>query len=151
MATINLTTKTARVAILDAEKVLTQVDRSPNIAWEDLIEYASNNSGISKAMMSAAVYALENEIQQWIFNGHGIQLGQLGTLYISLNAHAKDTEEEAGVEAVRRLSVKFRQSARLRKLLNTTVSMQTVDDAAASAGTDGSTDSSGSTEEDPFG
>ncbi|MBO4984055.1 MAG: hypothetical protein J6C87_00220 [Bacteroides sp.] len=153
MATISVSTRTANVAFLGEEKVLTSVERLPNILWEQLLEYASNNSGISKSMMSAAVYALENEIQQWIFNGHGIQLGNLGYLYISTSAKAKDTVDEAGAEAVYRLSVKFRQSSKLRNLLNTNVSLQTIG-ATTSTSTDdttnpdsGNTNTGGSTDE----
>ena len=158
MATINVSTRLAMVNFLDEEKYLTQVERFPNIKWEDLITYASNNSGISKSMMSAAVYALENEISQWIFNGHGIQLGTLGTLYISTSAKAKDSEQEAGAEAVYRLAVKFRQSAKLRSLLNSNVSISTVgattttstgDSDDTTSGDDDNTSSGGS--ENPLG
>lgn len=132
MAILNVSTCTTRVAFLNKEKVLTKVERHPNIEWNELIEYASTNSGISKAMMSAAVYALENEIKQWIFNGHGIQLGNLGNLYISTAAKAKDSEEDAGAEAVYRVSVKFRQSSKLRGWLNNSVSLQTVSNRVTS-------------------
>ena len=47
----------------------------------------------------------------------------LGYLYLSVNAKAVETEDEAGAKAVKRISVKFRQSRKLRDKINSNVQL----------------------------
>ncbi|MFS6554150.1 hypothetical protein VPJ68_01340, partial [Parabacteroides distasonis] len=55
--------------------------------------------------------------------GHSLELLNLGTLYLTVKAKATETEEEAGAKAVKRISVKFRQSKKLRDLINSNVKL----------------------------
>lgn len=158
MATIQLKTAQTRVAFLpdDAEqKYVTRAVQYSTIKSEDLIRYASENSGLSKALMAAAFYALQQQVEQFVCNGHAIELGELGTFYISVNAKATDSADEAGSAAVYRLTVKFRQSKKLRELLNSEVTLISPTTATTSTSTDDSgTGDSGTGDEEevnPFG
>ena len=128
MAQLNLTTQKKRIAYLDSEKYITSVVRYSTFTTEEIIEIASENSGIPKAQMSSALYALFQQVKQFVLNGHCIQLGNLGILYVSSNAKAKDTEKEAGASSVYRLALRFRQSKAIRDLINQTVSLNSLDD-----------------------
>jgi nucleoid DNA-binding protein len=127
MAQLNLSTQKKRIAYLDREKYITSVVRYSTLTTEDMIEIASENSGIPKAQMSSALYALFQQVKQFVLNGHCIQLGNLGVLYVSSNAKAKDNEKEAGAASVYRLSLRFRQSKAIRDLINQTVSLNSLD------------------------
>lgn len=123
MGTINLKTSLRRIGFLkeNPEKYVTTVVRYSTIGSEELIKMASENSGIPKAQMAASFYALNQQIEQFVLNGHALEIGSLGTLYLTSNAKASDSREEAGVDSLVRISVRFRQSKKIRNLLNSNV------------------------------
>lgn len=114
-------TRQKRIAYLDTELFMTSSEHYSQIGADEIIEYSSENSGIPKAQMASAFYALNQQIRQFLLNGHSLELPNLGFLYLSVNAKATETEEEAGAKAVTRISVKFRQCKKLRELINTNV------------------------------
>jgi len=127
MAQIQLKTRLSRLALTNENKYFTSAVRYSTISQDDLVKYASENSGLSKANMAAAFYAIAQQIEQFVCNGHGIQLGHLGTLYITTRAKAVDSEREAGAEAVYGLNVRFRQSKYLREHLNANITLNTIE------------------------
>ena len=163
MAQILLKTNYRKLGILDEKKYLTTALRYSTISVDDLIKYAAENSGLSKANVAAVFYALAQQIEQFACNGHSIQLGKLGTLYLTANTKAADTEKEAGANAVESLCIRFRQSKYLRDMLNSNVSLSTItlqdleddkepEDNEDGGGNDsGNTEGSGDDELDPLG
>ena len=149
--------------ILDEKKYLTTALRYSTISVDDLIKYAAENSGLSKANVAAVFYALAQQIEQFACNGHSIQLGKLGTLYLTANTKAADTEKEAGANAVESLCIRFRQSKYLRDMVNSNVSLSTInlqdlednneseDDDEDGGNDSGNTDGGGDDELDPLG
>ena len=118
MSTINIKTNLQRVGFAKADKYITSTVRYSTISTDDLLEYACENSGIPKAQLISSFYAINHQIVQIILNGHSLQLGNLGFFYLSAKTKAVDSEKEAGVEAVEGLVLKFRQSRKLRNLIN---------------------------------
>ena len=163
MAQILLKTNYRKLGILDEKKYLTTALRYSTISVDDLIKYAAENSGLSKANVAAVFYALAQQIEQFACNGHSIQLGKLGTLYLTANTKAVDTEKEAGANAVESLCVRFRQSKYLRDMVNSNVSLSTInlqdlednneseDDDEDGGNDSGNTDGGGDDELDPLG
>ena len=163
MAQILLKTNYRKLGILDEKKYLTTALRYSTISVDDLIKYAAENSGLSKANVAAVFYALTQQIEQFACNGHSIQLGKLGTLYLTANTKAADTEKEAGANAVESLCIRFRQSKYLRDMVNSNVSLSTItlqdleddkepEDNEDGGGNDsGNTDGGGDDELDPLG
>lgn len=125
MGTINLKTSLRSLGFLkeNKEKYITSVVRYSTISSEELITMASENSGISKAQMSASFYALNQQMEQFVLNGHALTIGTLGTIYLSSKAKASETQKGAGADSVVRLSIKFRQSKKVRDLLNSNVNL----------------------------
>ena len=125
MGQINLKTRQQRIAYKDDNKeyFLTSPSQYSRIDADQIIEFSSENSGIPKAQMVSAFYALNQQIEQFLLNGHSLEILNLGYLYLSVNAKAVETEEEAGAKAVKRISVKFRQSKKLRDLINSNVQL----------------------------
>ena len=163
MAQILLKTNYRKLGILDEKKYLTTAFRYSTISVDDLIKYAAENSGLSKANVAAVFYALAQQIEQFACNGHSIQLGKLGTLYLTANTKAADTEKEAGANAVESLCIRFRQSKYLRDMVNSNVSLSTInlqdlednneseDDDEDGGNDSGNTDGGGDDELDPLG
>lgn len=100
MSTINIKTNLQRVGFAKADKYITSTVRYSTISTDDLLEYACENSGIPKAQLISSFYAINQQIVQFILNGHSLQLGNLGFFYLSAKTKAVDSEKEAGVEAV---------------------------------------------------
>ncbi len=124
MGKINLKTRQQRIGYMDnKEYFLTSPEQYSRIEADQIIEYSSVNSGIPKAQMASAFYALNQQVEQFLLNGHGIELLNLGCLYLSVSAKATETEDEAGAKAVKRICVKFRQSKKLRDLINSNVQL----------------------------
>lgn len=123
MGTINLKTSLRRIGFLkeDNPKYVTTVVRYSTIGSEDLIKMASENSGIPKAQMAASFYALSQQMEQFVLNGHALEIGSLGTLYLASKAKASDSEKGAGVDSLVRISIKFRQSKKVRDMLNANI------------------------------
>lgn len=148
MSTINIKTNLQRVGFAKADKYITSTVRYSTISTDDLLEYACENSGIPKAQLISSFYAINQQIVQFILNGHSLQLGNLGFFYLSAKTKAVDSEKEAGVEAVEGLVLKFRQSRKLRNLINQRVNFSVLnavdsteneeeDDNSSNSGTGG--------------
>lgn len=151
MGQINLKTCQKRIAYKqnDEKYFLTSSETYSRISNDTLIELCSENSGIPKAQMASAFHALEQQVREFLFNGHSLELLRLGTMYLSVCAKATETEDEAGAKAVKRVSVKFRQSNKLRDLINSNVKLVSqIEKKAADNGSQeggGNTDNPGNT------
>ena len=143
MGQINLTSKPKRIAYKDATIIVTQSETYSRISADQIIYYASENSGIPKAQMASAFYAINQVVEQFLLNGHSLELMNLGSLYFSVSAKAVEDEVDAGAKAVRRLSIKFRQSKRLRDLINSNVQLVSELTKSGSLASDNDDDSDG--------
>ena len=124
------------------------------ITADQIIAYASENSGIPKAQMASSFYALNQTVEQFLLNGHSLELLNLGSLYLSVSAKAVEEEKNAGAKAVKRVSVKFRQSKKLRDLINSNVQLVselTKENNGTSTGSNGSADTTDTGDELPNG
>ena len=121
MGPINLKTRQQRIAYKNSEFFLTSNERYSIIGADEIIEFSSENSGIPKAQMASAFYAIIQQLRQFILNGHTLELPHLGYLYLSVSAKAVEEEKDAGAKAVKRICVKFRQNKKLRELINSNV------------------------------
>lgn len=126
MSTIIIKKNLQRVGYAKADKYITSPVRYSTISTDDLLKYASSNSGIPKAQMMAAFYAISQQVEQFILNGHTLQIGDLGYFFLSAKTKATDVETEAGVDAVEKLSLKFRQSKKMGIMINQSVQFDCV-------------------------
>ncbi len=92
---------------------------------------------LTQAQMAASFYAISQQIEQFVLNGHSLELGTLGSFYLSTEAKASETEEGAGADAVERFSLKFRQSKRLRDLLTRSITLDSLPDSQTTSSTGG--------------
>ncbi len=138
MAQINLKKRKQRI-FNGEEKYFTGLVRYSTIPSEDLIDYACEDSGMPKGQFVSAFYAIFRQIERYVLNGHSIQLGNLGYLYLGAKTHTAETEEEAGASCVDRLSVRFRQGVKLKNVINSKVRLSVVGEKTNQNGEDGNT------------
>lgn len=147
MGQINLKTRQQRIAYKknDEKYFLTSSETYSRISNDTLIELCSENSGIPKAQMASAFYALNQQVIEFLLNGHSLELLNLGSLHLAITAKAAETQKEAGAKAVKRITVKFRQSKKLRNIINSNVSLISNTEEKKAAD-DGSQESGGNTD-----
>lgn len=87
------------------------------ITSEDLLEAASRNSGINEATIYAGLKAVLNEFENFLMNGHPVQVPLLGSFRVSFNAKGVDTNEEAGAQTVYRRRILFTPTSKLKSKL----------------------------------
>ena len=47
------------------------------LAWDDLLDHTSADSGISRAQMTGAMDAFLKQVKQMLLNGHTLEVGDL--------------------------------------------------------------------------
>lgn len=114
MATIVLNAKKQRIGYLKKDVYVTRAVRYNTITTDDLVNHASSDTGVSKAMLKACFEAMLQEAQQLMLNGHSIQMGDLGTLHFSVSCKTVENKENVSSNLVKRRRVVFRASQRLR-------------------------------------
>ncbi|MCH5177655.1 MAG: hypothetical protein J1F25_06495 [Prevotellaceae bacterium] len=113
------------------------------ITSEALLEAAARNSGINEATIYAGMKAVLNEFENFLLNGHSVQVPLLGSYRVSFRAKGVDSKEEAGANTIYRRRIIFSPSSRLQsKLKAMTIGslaadiLTTADDDKPSGGTE---------------
>lgn len=117
MGIIKMKVQRQRLAALNRYAYVTRPCRYSRIDAEDLISYASQNSGINRGQLAASLYAFQQEFENFLCNGHSVELPALGSFRFSVRAHASDTAEGGGAAAVWRRKIIFRPSPYVCRLL----------------------------------
>lgn len=125
MAKIWLKSKLQNLAMKKTEAYVTRSVTLPRITKDQLLERAADNSGISRGIIYAAADAINNEFQNYIMNGHSVEVPLIGSFRYGVNAHATDTEAEAGAGQVYRRKIHYVPSKELwRQLQQVTLIQQ---------------------------
>ena len=117
MKTIKVRTILQRVACADKDMYVSRPVTYSKIDTDELIEHASTDSGISKANVAAVFYAIIQQVEELLLNGHSIQLGQLGTLRFSMNCKASETLEGVSADNVSRKKILLSPGVKLKQAL----------------------------------
>ena len=120
MATVNIKTNKRRLRMVDqgeTEVFVTSPITYSRIGSDDLLEAAARNSGINEATIFAGMKGVVNEFENFLMNGHSVQVPLLGTFRISLRGKAVATQEEAGANAVYRRGIIYTPTTRLKAKL----------------------------------
>ena len=91
--------------------------RYSTMGKEAIVRHASADSGITPSQLEQAFEAIAHEIDQMVPNGHGIELGGLGKLRLSISAKAVRTAENVSADLIKRSRILFHPSPAFRKEL----------------------------------
>lgn len=103
-----------RVAVKDKRAYVTRAITYSRITKDMLLARAAANTGIRRGTLYAAMDAVINEFQNFLLNGHSVELPLLGTFAFGIKAKISDTREDAGAEKVYRRRLIFRPSPELK-------------------------------------
>ena len=93
--------------------------RYTTIDAEDLINTISNNSYVPKSFVSASLYGIVEAIENYLLNGHSIELPNLGIFSLSCESTVAKTPSDAGLSQFKKININFRPSVELREKLDT--------------------------------
>jgi len=88
--------------------------RYSTMRQSDIVNYCMNNSLVPKAYISAAVVAFTQCIENFLLNGHSVELPGLGIFYLTSNGFTATEAEKCGVNQVESLRVRFTPSTALK-------------------------------------
>ncbi len=117
MGKIKLRPNYQRMAIKDKMMYITRVVTFSRISAEALIDSASRNSSITKGHISASCDAIMNEFQNYLLNGHSVEIPYLGTFRLSVSCKSADKADEVSADNVYRRKIVFTPSVSFKALL----------------------------------
>ncbi len=136
MAKIWLKSKLQNLAMKKKEAYVTRSITLPRITKDQLLERAAANSGINRGVVYAAADAIANEFENFLMNGHSVEVPLIGSFRFSVNAKATDTEAEAGAGQVYRRKIQYRCSKDLWQKLQRISLVEHTDEVITDDGED---------------
>lgn len=104
-----------RVAVKDKRAYVTRVVTYSKINKDALLRRAAANSGIRRGVIYTAADAIFNEFENFLLNGHSVELPILGNFRFGIHAKISDTREDAGAGKVYRKRLIYTPSAELKQ------------------------------------
>lgn len=84
---------------------------------EKIIPAIEKISTVSGADIAAVLYALLDVLPEMMADGHSVQLGNLGTMRVSLGGEGKNTADELTVSDITKRKVIFTPGKKLKSML----------------------------------
>ncbi len=135
MGKIWIKSKLQNLAMKKKEAYVTRSVTLPRIDKDQLLERAADNSGIRRGVVYAAADAITNEIENFLMNGHSVEVPLLGNFRFGVKAKATDTRKEAGASQVYRRRIIYKPSKPIWRRLQT-VNLVDIDEEEEGNGDD---------------
>ena len=91
--------------------------RYTTIDGEELVKAITKNSYVPQAFVSASVCGITEAIENYLLNGHSIELPGFGIFSLSCECKTVKSAEDAGLGQFRGLNINFRPSTELKEKL----------------------------------
>ena len=91
--------------------------RYTTIDGEELVKTITKNSYVPQAFVSASVCGIAEAMENYLLNGHSIELPGFGIFSLSCECKTVKSAEEAGLSQFRGLNINFRPSTELKEKL----------------------------------
>lgn len=92
--------------------------RGAVIKNDELVAYAAKAAHVPESTLSMAVDALFDAINYFCFNGHAVQVPNLGTFGLQLNAKCTAVEEDVTADLVQRKYIRYWPKKEVRQQCN---------------------------------
>ncbi|MBQ9640471.1 MAG: HU family DNA-binding protein [Bacteroidaceae bacterium] len=115
---IRLSSKKKKIGYSKKVAYVTTAKRYNTIHADELIQLCAKDCGLTDAQIAVGCRAYTQEVRQLLFNGHSVQIGNLGTFRIGFRAKAVENAEDVSTDLIRRRRVIFTPSPELREELN---------------------------------
>lgn len=103
--------------ITGSVKYYAQPELYSQISKEDIIEAAQRNTSIPKAYLDMAYDALINEVENFVMNGHSVQIPNLGTISCRIRGFGSNTRVSYSADLIRKVGFTFLPDPYIKKLL----------------------------------
>lgn len=87
------------------------------ISKEDIVEAAQRNTSIPRSYLDMAYDALVNEVENFVMNGHSVQIPNLGTISCRINGYGAESRESFSTDLIRKVGFTFLPDPYIKKLL----------------------------------
>ena len=91
--------------------------RYTTIDGEELVKAITKNSYVPQAFVSASVCGIAEAMENYLLNGHSIELPGFGIFSLSCECKTVKSAEDAGLGQFRGLNINFRPSMELKQKL----------------------------------
>ena len=91
--------------------------RYTTIDGEELVKAITKNSYVPQAFVSASVCGIAEAMENYLLNGHSIELPGFGIFSLSCECKTVKSAEDAGLSQFRGLNINFRPSMELKQKL----------------------------------
>lgn len=86
---------------------------------DDLAELMSDGGTLRASDIYAVLVSLVSVVSREIRNGNQVNLGKLGSFYVSINSEGKDNPDEVGGAQVKKANLRYRPTQEIKNLLST--------------------------------
>ena len=101
----------------EAVKYYAQPELYSQISKQDIIEAAQRNTSIPRAYLDMAYDALINEVENFVMNGHSVQIPNLGTISGRIRGEGAGSRKDYSTELIRKVGFTFLPDPYIKKLL----------------------------------
>lgn len=98
-------------------KYYAQPELYSQISKQDIIEAAQRNTSIPRAYLDMAYDALINEVENFVMNGHSVQIPNLGTISCRIRGKGADTRKNYSTDLIEMVGFTFLPDPYIKKLL----------------------------------
>lgn len=98
-------------------KYYAQPELYSQISREDIVEAAQRNTSIPRAYLDMAYDALINEVENFVMNGHSVQIPNLGTISCRIKSLGAHTRVSYTTDFIRKVGFTFLPDPYIKKLL----------------------------------
>lgn len=98
-------------------KYYAQPELYSQISKEDILEAAQRNTSIPRAYLDMAYDALINEVENFVMNGHSVQIPNLGTISCRIRGKGADKRSDYTTEQIEKVGFTFLPDPYIKKIL----------------------------------
>ena len=118
MANIKVNAALQRIAILEKEGYVSRAVTYSKISGDEVLEFASMNSGINQGQLSAAMHAIVQEFRNPLLTCHSVELPGVGIFRVGVNSKMVEAPEDVSVNNITRRKIYFLPSTNIKSLLS---------------------------------
>lgn len=84
---------------------------APRVMTDDLVNYIAENSQLPRAVVPAALAAIQKSIVNFVLNGHSVTIPRLGTFTATVKSTGRANAADVHASDIKKVLCRFRPSA----------------------------------------
>lgn len=83
------------------------------VLTDDLVDYIAENSQLPRAVLPAALAAIQKSIFNFVLNGHSVTIPRLGTFTATIKSKAQPAADKVSAADIKSVHCRFRPSSKM--------------------------------------